>query len=87
MIRKPEARSLILAMTPVVVAEGMRSGMFCMRDLLFGSSHGASIQGARGQLAPNASVRAWVTGLAALVLMLWLASRLQTFPVSDHSIG
>ncbi|KAK9786672.1 hypothetical protein WJX73_004452 [Symbiochloris irregularis] len=31
-IKKPEARSLILAMTPVVVSEALRTGLLCTRD-------------------------------------------------------
>ena len=74
-LQKPEARSLILAMTPVVVAEGVRSGMFCTRDLLLGKDSGsaAALQHPQGSLR----LPAWVTGMVAMLVMLWLAFRMQ----------
>ena len=80
-IQKPEARSLILAMTPVVVSEGMRTGLFCMRDLLFrggkGSPAGPLVV---GRSAWSRRLPAWVSGLVALLVLFWLAARLQPCP-------
>lgn len=78
-VKRPEARSLILAMTPVVVAEGVRSGIFCGRDLLFGKQNltGSHLQGLR--------LPAWMLGFVTLLIICWLAMRLPNISVAPMS--
>ena len=88
-LRKPEARALIMAMTPVVVAEGVRTGMFCARDLLFGRDQATSQPptSVGGKLTPPFNARACITGLAALLLLLWMASRVQVSSAPDLMVS
>ena len=65
-IKKPEARALILAMTPVVVSEAMRTGLLCTRDFLWTSS------------SKHLRLPTWIPGLVALVALLWLALQMQS---------
>lgn len=78
-VKRPEARSLILAMTPVVVAEGVRSGIFCGRDLLFGKQNltGSHLQGLR--------LPAWMLGFVTLLTICWMAMRLPNISVAPMS--
>ena len=75
MVTRPEARTLILQMAPVVVAEAVRSSMVCSRDLLLGrlQQQGApavAVSGGSGLL--QLQQLKVVLGLAALLLVMAL---------------
>ena len=69
MLMKPEARSLILQMTPLVVGEAVRATAVCSRDMLLGR---LTSQTGSSAMASTNHVQKMVIGAAALLLILAL---------------
>ena len=72
MLMKPEARSLILQMTPLVVGEAVRATAVCSRDMLLGR---LTSQTGSSAMTSTLHVQKMVIGAALLLIlaMLWQA--------------
>ena len=68
MLMKPEARTLILQMTPLVVGEAVRATAVCSRDMLLGRLTSSS-----SGMATVSTLHMYKTVIGAAALMLIMA--------------